>query len=410
MEVAINAQLVSFAQTYRNAGVSRYTQMLLESLGQPPRAAHEEQQDASDQHYTVFINAAEGSAAKDSPLARQLTMRLVPSRWSTSSPVRRIAWEQIALPHALRRYGADVFHSPVNILPARVPCASVVTVHDLAFVRYPQYFRPSRRVYQRILTQRSARSATIVVAVSESTKRDLVECMRVSPERIRVIYTGIGPDFRPVSDPRTLAAFRAKHRLPERYLLYLGTLEPRKNLEQLVDSYTRLRSHDPSTPPLIIAGAKGWYFQPLFERVRRLGAEGAITFVGYVSREEQPLWYAGATVFIYPSLYEGFGLPVVEALACGTPTITSNVSSLPEAAGPVAIQVSPTDIGALAAAMHALLHDDEARPRVVVEGPRWAGQFTSERMAQGYRDVYDLAAARRRKQVTHIGGEVERIG
>ncbi len=394
MEVAINAQLVSFAQTYRNAGVSRYTQMLLESLGQPPLAAHN---GASEQHYTVFINAAEASATKDSPLARLLNMRLIPSRWTTADPVRRIAWEQLALPNALRRIGADVFHSPVNVLPARVPCASVVTVHDLAFMRYPQYFRPSRRSYQRVLTQRSARSATVVVAVSQSTKRDLVECMGVPPERIQVIYTGIAPDFRPVSDPRVLAAFRAKHNLPERYLLYLGTLEPRKNLGQLMDAYVRLRSADPGTPPLLIAGAKGWYYQPLFERVRRLGAEEAITFVGYVSREEQPLWYAGATIFIYPSLYEGFGLPIVEALACGTPTITSNVSSLPEAAGPVATQVAPTDTDALVAAMRALLRDEGERARVAAQGPRWAGQFTPERMAQGYREVYDLAAVRRRK-------------
>jgi glycosyltransferase involved in cell wall biosynthesis len=396
MEVAINAQLVSFTQTYRNAGVSRYTQMLLASLGQLSTAAHG---DAIDQRYTVFINAAEANAAKDGPVARLANLRLVPSRWSTNGPVRRIAWEQLALPNALRRIGADVFHSPVNVLPARVPCASVVTVHDLAFVRYPQYFRPSRRFYQRVLTQRSARSATVVAAVSESTKRDLVERMNVPPERIHVVYTGIAPDFRPISDPRALAAFRSKHSLPKRYLLYLGTLEPRKNLAQLVDAYVRLRGADPLTPPLIIAGAKGWYYQPLFERVRRLGAEGAITFVGYVSREEQPLWYAGATIFIYPSLYEGFGLPVVEALACGTPTITSNVSSLPEAAGPVATQVAPTDTDALVAAMRALLHDEEARRRVAAQGPRWAGQFTPERMAQSYRDLYDLAVARRRKQV-----------
>jgi glycosyltransferase involved in cell wall biosynthesis len=313
--------------------------------------------------------------------------------------VQRVAWEQLALPRELRRIGADVFHSPVNVLPGRLPCASVLTVLDLAFMRYPQYFRPSRRYYQRTMTRRSAHAASLIAAISEATKRDVIDYMHIPPERIAVIPPAITSDFHPIADAQLLAAFRAKHQLPERYLLYLGTLEPRKNLERLIEAYARRRATDARTPPLVIAGAKGWYYQSLFERARALRADDAITFVGYVSREEQPLWYAGATVFIYPSLYEGFGLPVLEALACGTPTITSNVSSLPEAAGPVAIQVGPTDTDALAAAIGALLQDDEARSRMAVEGPRWAAGFTPQRMAQGYHELYDLAAARRRSGV-----------
>jgi glycosyltransferase involved in cell wall biosynthesis len=267
-----------------------------------------------------------------------------------------------------------------------------VTIHDLAFMRYPQHFRPARRLYQRRFTRRSARAATLVVAVSESTKRDLTDYFGVDPARIRVVYPAIDPDFRPVTDAVVRAAFRARHGLPERYILFLGTLEPRKNLLTLLDAYAHLRAHDPDAPRLVLAGAKGWYYQEIFDQTQALGLEGAITFAGYVAREEQPLWYACAELFVYPSLYEGFGLPIVEALACGTPTLTSDVSSMPEAGGTVALRVDPSGRDALAHAMHGVLADPAARARTQEEGPRWARQFSAARMATAYVDVYREAA------------------
>src|SRR5262249_20098990 len=152
----------------------------------------------------------------------------------------------------------------------------------------------------RWFTARSLARATQVVAVSENTKRDVIEYLRVPAERIHVIYPGIADDFRPVPSPQTLADFRARHGLPERYLLYLGTLEPRKNLIMLVEAYARLRGEMADAPPMVLAGAKGWYYEPLFDRVRALGLERSVIFAGYVARDEQPLWYAGAEVFVYP--------------------------------------------------------------------------------------------------------------
>lgn len=383
IHVAINAQLVTFGQTYRNAGVSRYTFTLLEALNQL----------ADDQlRYTIFVSSAEASAAASSPLGHSSRMRLEPARWTTDKPIKRIAWEQTRLPARLREIDADVFHAPVNVLPERLPCPSVVTIHDLAFVRYPEFFRPARRLYQRAFTERSARAATVIVAVSESTRQDIIKAFGVAPERVRVIYPTISPDFQPIRDPATLAAFRARHGLPERYLLYLGTLEPRKNLITLVEAYARLRAESPDAPPLILAGAKGWYYDTLYERVRALGLERYVTFAGYVSREEQALWYAGAALFLYPSLYEGFGLPVAEALACGVPTITSDVSSLPEVAGPVALQAPPTDAVRLAQTMRVALADSGLRDRVQIEGPAWTQQFSMERLARQYAQAYRVAA------------------
>ncbi|HEX6797282.1 MAG TPA: glycosyltransferase family 1 protein [Ktedonobacterales bacterium] len=396
LHVAINAQLVAFEKGARNSGISRATYALLESLSR---------RDSADQRYTAFINAAQAEAAHSDALSQAgERLRLAPAGSATSSPLRRILWEQLALPSALRRAGADVFHAPVNVLPAaRLPCPAVVTVHDLAVIHYPQYFRPERRVYQRIFTRRSARAATLIVAVSESTKRDLVDLFGVPSERVRVVYSAIEPDFVPVADPARLAAFRARQRLPERYLLFVGNLEPRKNLLALVEAYATLRALDPQTPPLIIAGGKGWYYQAVFDRVRALQLERQITFAGYIAREDQPLWYSGADLFVYPSAYEGFGLPVAEALACGTPTLTSNVSSLPEAGGAVAVQVAPNDPGEMAHALQRMLADPMLRQRTAVEGPRWTQRFSLEHMAAGYAAIYQEAA-------DHVGGGSGRRG
>jgi glycosyltransferase involved in cell wall biosynthesis len=379
MHVAINAQLVSFADSYRNAGVSRYTYRLVDGLSRRE----------CGQRYTAFVSARDRGAVAAIENER---LHLVASRWPTDRPAQRVLWEQVVLPDLLRRLRVDVFHSPVNVLPVRLPCASVVTVHDLAFLHYPQYFRPARRVYQRTFTARSARAATLVIAVSESTKGDLVR-LGVAPSRVRVIYPAIEERFRPVADGARLQAFRREHGLPDRFLLYLGTIEPRKNIVGLLEAYARLRADVPDAPPLVLAGAKGWYYDAVFERVRALGLERTVTFAGYVRDEEQPLWYAAAELFVYPSLFEGFGLPVAEAMACGTPVVTSSLSSMPEVAGDAAIQVDPRSAEALAHAMQSVLRDDEARRRLAAEGPRRARQFSIDRMVRECSEVYAEAAS-----------------
>jgi glycosyltransferase involved in cell wall biosynthesis len=391
MHVAINAQLVSFSESYRNAGVSRYTYRLIEGLARRPATAR----------YSVFVTGHD--AARAEPF-RASTVELVPAHWPTARPPQRIMWEQLALPGLLRRMRVDVFHSPVNILPERLPCPSVVTIHDLAFLVYPKFFRPARRMYQTVFTARSARAATRVIAVSESTKRDIVARLAIAPEKVRVVYPAIDARFQPIADSARLAAFRREHDLPERFLLYLGTLEPRKNLLTLLEAYAMLHARDDATPPLVLAGAKGWYYQDLFERVRTLGLERAITFAGYVRDEDQPLWYAAAELFIYPSLFEGFGLPVAEALACGAPVVTTNVSSLPEAAGDVAMLADPHQPAALAHAMQSVLLSDDTRRQMVARGPAWASRFTVDRMVAGCEAVYaEAAGIVRRTNAVEVG-------
>ncbi|HEV2235505.1 MAG TPA: glycosyltransferase family 1 protein, partial [Ktedonobacterales bacterium] len=374
-----------------NAGVSRYTYRLIEGLAHQP----------TDTRYSVFVTAHDAPRATPFDPAR---VELVPARWPTARPPQRILWEQLALPGLLRRMRADVFHSTVHVLPERLPCPSVVTIHDLAFLAYPQFFRPARRLYQRIFTARSARAATRLMAVSESTKRDVVARLGIAPEKVRVVYPAIDARFRPVADPARLVTFRREQGLPDRFLLYLGTLEPRKNLAALLAAYALLRARDDATPPLVLAGAKGWYYQELFDRVRQLGLERSITFAGYVRDEDQPLWYAAAELFIYPSLFEGFGLPVAEALACGAPVVTTNVSSLPEAAGDVAMLADPHQPAALAHAMQSVLLSDETRRQMAARGPVWASRFTIDRMAAGCEAVYaEAAGIVRRTNTVEVG-------
>jgi glycosyltransferase involved in cell wall biosynthesis len=384
LHIAINAQLISFSKSYRGAGISRYIYSLLLGLSEV----------SASQRFTAFIPAGEAEAALASPLgADPARLQLVPGGGGRHlSPLQRIWWEQRVLPNELRQRGVQVFHSPMNVLPAGLHCASVVTVHDLAFIRYPQYFRASRRLYQRAFTSRSVRRATRVIAVSEATKRDLVEYLHITPEAIAVVYPVVDEDFQPCVDFERLRAFRALHQLPERYILFLGTLEPRKNIIGLLEAYARLRRLDSEAPKLVLAGARGWYFEDIFARVRALALEPYITFAGYISREEQPLWYAASELFVYPSVYEGFGIPVAEALACGIPTITSNVSSLPEAGGTVALQVNPDDPEALACAMQGSLADKTARPRALALGPRWTERFSRLRAASACAQIYQDAA------------------
>jgi glycosyltransferase involved in cell wall biosynthesis len=217
----------------------------------------------------------------------------------------------------------------VSPLVLRKP--SLVTVYDLSFIHYPQVLSAARRWYLRLFTTLSCRRARRVITISHATARDLHESLGISPDKIDVAACGYDhARYQPLPSEE-VEAFRVKRGLPERFWFFLGTLEPRKNLATLLDAYARL----PGTErlPLILAGGKGWQYADIFERITRYGLEDQVRLPGFVPAEDLPLWYNSAEVFIYPSVFEGFGLPVLEAMACGAPVIVSDASSLPEVAG-----------------------------------------------------------------------------
>jgi glycosyltransferase involved in cell wall biosynthesis len=303
----------------------------------------------------------------------------------------------------------DLLHGLAYAAPLASGCPTVVSVHDLSFLRYPGAFRPFNRSYLSLVTRASARRAACVITASESTRQDIVSLIGVPEDRVAVVPDGVAPEFHPASPDET-TSFRQRAGLPERYILFLGTLEPRKNLVRLLEAYALLRSWDreanrataaPSLPPLVIAGGKGWSYQEIFDRVTGLGLADQVIFPGFVAAEDLPWWYRGAEIFVYPSLFEGFGLPVLEAMASGTPTITSNASSLPEVAGDGAILVNPEDTQQIAEAMQRVLTTPSLAAELRAAGIRRAAGFSWERTAAKTREVYRSVLA-----PAHRGGRV----
>jgi len=380
MHIGINAQLLSYGQNYRNGGVSRYIRYLLTALAKQP----------GDHTYTVFVNGQD-SIDRLAPHPR-ITYFAAP--WPERQPVARVAWEQLALPSLLRQRHIDVLHSPVNVHPELLPrsCASVITLHDLAFLRFPKVLPRVKRMYHQTFTLRSLQHATMLITVSNSTKQDAHELVGIPNERIQTIYPCIDERLSCIRDEAQIRSFRQQQRLTEGFLLYLGTLEPRKNITTLIDAYALARQYSMLQEKLVLAGGKGWLYDAIFEKVRQLGLEKEVLFPGYVKDEEQVLWYQAATAFVYPSLYEGFGMPVAEALACGTPVVTTNVSSLPEAGMGQALCVTPDDTQALAEALYRASTDQALREMCLAQAPAVAQKFSAETMAAQTILAYEQAA------------------
>jgi glycosyltransferase involved in cell wall biosynthesis len=268
----------------------------------------------------------------------------------------------------------------------------VVTVHDLTFFRFPHTLPPLRRLYLKAVTRSATWRAERVIAVSRQTRDDLVQQLQLAPEKVEVVYNGVGEAFRPAS-PTEVAAFRRRRGLPQRFVLFLGTLEPRKNVVSLLEAFARLRDRAGTGgrsdgTKLVVAGAKGWYFERIFARAEELGLGDDVIFPGFVPAEELPWWYRAADCFVYPSVYEGFGLPVLEAMACGTPVVTSSVSSLPEVAGSAAITVDPQDVTALTEAIDRVIRDSTLREDMRHRGLQQATRFSWDRAASETAAVY----------------------
>ncbi|HEU5382606.1 MAG TPA: glycosyltransferase family 1 protein [Ktedonobacteraceae bacterium] len=382
MHIGINAQLLSFSQNYRNGGISRYIRYLLTELALHP-GQHE---------YTIFVNRSD---TPDRLGIRHPHMHFVAANWPEAKPAARVAWEQVALPALIRRRGIQVFHSPANVLPELLPrhCAGVVTLHDLAFWRMPEVLTRSKRVYHRTFTVRSLRRASRIIAVSDSTSRDATELLGIAPQRIATVYPCLDERFAAPVAEEELVAFRKRQGLEQGFLLYLATLEPRKNIPTLLDAYARLRQVTGTQIKLVLAGSKGWLYESIFARVQQLGLEEEVIFSGYVSDAEQPLWYRAASAFVYPSLYEGFGFPVAEALACGIPAVTSNISSLPEAGAGLALTVDPHDVEALATALHKALNDSALQERCRAQAAAVRERFSAVAMVKQTIAVYEQAVA-----------------
>ena len=371
MHVGLNAQLLSLAANYRGAGISWYIYNLLRQL---PTTG-------PSHRFSAFLN--ERQYVDD-------RMSLHYASWPTQRPLARIVWEQMVLPAQLRRQKVDLLHSLAFAGPLMFRGPMVLTIYDLSFLRFPQAFRPWNRWYLSNFTRWSAHQARRIIAISESTRQDVIDLLGVPADKVDVVYCGADSMFRRLP-PAQKERYRRERNLPEQFVLFLGTLEPRKNLERLLRAYAEWRQVDSSAPSLVIAGAQGWYYDAVLNLVHALGLQDAVLFLGYVPKEDLPLLYNNAQMFVYPSLFEGFGLPVLEAMACGVPVITADASSLPEVAGEAAVLVDPTSVEELSMALGSLWTDPDRRRDLAEKGIRQSSRFNWRRTAEETLSVYERA-------------------
>ena len=306
--------------------------------------------------------------------------------------LRKLFFEQVAFPRACRALGADVAHVPYWGSPLFSPCPVVVTVHDLIPLVLPAYRSKWTMRWYVTLVSMAARRAAAVIAVSQATARDVAHHLRVPPERIHVIYEAAPPHTGPVTDRPALDAVRHKYALPGHFFLYIGGFDVRKNVSALVDAYAKLQAAaTPGLPPLVIAGSLPATDTPFMPDPRalaaRLGLTGQVHCPGRIDEADKPVLFTLATALIYPSRFEGFGLPPLEAMACGCPVITADATSLPEVTGDAAILVQPDDDAGWAAAMRRLLAESE-RATWRQKGLARARQFSWERAARETAAVY----------------------
>jgi glycosyltransferase involved in cell wall biosynthesis len=333
---------------------------------------------------TYITGLIEGLAALDSPVRVTLLtcdwgrpLNLPPAFQQVSlGPYRRLnffLWQQTVV---LRRLKADWYVSTF-FLPLITPCRGVVLVHDLSFRAHPEYFPFTVACYMRLLTGLAIRRADRVIALSEFTRRELARFHLAAVGKTVVVHPGVDPVFRPEQRPADEATLRAYGVAPG-YILAIGNIHPRKNLSRLLDAYVQLKARRESAPSMVWGGLQRWESGELLERARSAG----VVLPGFVAQQDLPTFYRHARMLVYPSLYEGFGLPPVEAMACGTPVITSNTTGLPEAVGEAALTVDPTSAEELAAAMEQLLDDPSLQQHLRKTGVEWANQLTWRRTAQ----------------------------
>jgi glycosyltransferase involved in cell wall biosynthesis len=374
MRVAIDLTAVP----ERLAGVGYYLVELVDAL---------QRIDADDEYRLIVSDTTSGYFPLRSP---RFSHVVVPRR---SRPAR-LVWEQTVLPGLVARLGTHVLHSPHYTRPLRqLSCASVVVIHDLTYILMPEHHMWLRRIFFRRMLPAAATRAGRIIAISESTGRDLQRILRVAPERIDVIPHGVAERYHTGIERSVIAETRRRLALPREYVLFVGTLEPRKNLPRLLRAYADVVSSDPAFPGLVLVGMRGWQTGELERLLGSSEAAARIRVAGYVPEEDLPAVYAGARMFVYPSLYEGFGIPILEALACGVPTITSTTSSMPEVAGDAAVLVDPSDGAALAGAMRRLHRDEALRESLRRKGPVRAAAFSWDETARMTAGTYRRALA-----------------
>jgi glycosyltransferase involved in cell wall biosynthesis len=364
---------------HAKAGIGRYAESLARALiaRQPGR-------------FGLFYNRGRGSQPP-------LGLGSIPTRTVRAGykPWRMAVWlgqlAQVGFDRLVP--DAELFHATEHLLPPFRGVPTVLTVHDMIFQLFPEHQKRLNYWYLNATMPLYCQRADAIITVSESSKRDIVTHYGLEPSKIKVVYEAAAPEFVPAV-PAVTADVRTRYGLPERYLLHVGTIEPRKNLTLLIQALQRLRDGGLQIP-LVVVGGKGWLYHDFFEKLEGLEVVDSVCFPGYVPAPDLPAFYGAATMVIVASVYEGFGLPLLEAMACGTPVVSSNASSLPEVGGDAALYFDPHDVEAMAEVIRSVWVDAELRDHMRGIGLEWSSGFSWERAAYETASVYDTVLSER---------------
>lgn len=360
------------AAVHQRAGLGRYAASLTQAL--LPRLSH---------RLTLFYNREKG-------IALPAGLEHVPARTVSLSykSWRMLVWagQLMRIPFNRLTPNAALFHATEHLVLPLKNVPTVLTIHDLIFRYFPEHHKPLNRWYLNMTMPLYCRRADHIIAVSEATRRDIINAYHIAPEKVSVIYEAADPRFQPQLRA-TVEAMRTRYHLPAEYLLYVGTIEPRKNLTRLLRVWEPLYLAK-EAPRLVIAGKRGWLTGDFYTTLENSPARDGVLITGYIQDCDLPAIYAGATAFVFPSLCEGFGLPPLEAMACGTPVVCSDTSSLPEVVGEAALTFDPTDDAGIAEALRRIVKDKELQAELRELGVQRAAGFSWGRAAQETVSVY----------------------
>ncbi|MBN1218398.1 MAG: glycosyltransferase family 4 protein [Anaerolineae bacterium] len=364
MRIGIDARLVF----YNRAGIGQYILQLTEALASL---------ELNDDRFILLQSRKDKSSIIYSNGFERKSL------WTPSHN----RFEQPALSFEIRRLGLDLLHSPDFIPPFRRKCKSVITIHDLAFLLYPHFLtKESARYYGQI--DHAWRNTDHIIAVSETTKHDSINMLGVPEKKITVIHEAANPVYRPIPKTEAQRVAREKYKLDNQFILFVSTIEPRKNLPGLLQAYRRLRDEYKRDEVLVLAGSKGWLWEEVYQTTDRLNLDKHVAFLGRVPSEDLVYLYNAADLLVHPSFYEGFGLTPLEAMNCGTPVIVSNTSALPEVVGDAALMVDPHDIDGLTVAMWRALTEKELQQDLIQKGFKRAQKFSWKETAKKTLEIY----------------------
>jgi len=370
MNIAINGLFLSL----KNTGGGRYLTDLVAGL----------QPFGRNIKYFLFTN----NNINRNKIVSNPFVETIDCGWMIRFRPSRILWENLILPHVLNKRKIDLLHAAGFTLPRRISCKSVITIFDMTFFTMPQFHLASKVAYFQKMIPVALKRADMIIAISEQTKNDIIYTSGVTENKIKVIYVGIGKEFRIIDDKDAVERIKQKYGLPKKYILFVGTIEPRKNITGLVSAYAKIKKNG-CEHKLVVVGKRGWSYREIFTTIKNLNLENEVIFTGYVDAEDLPFIYNGASVFVYPSFYEGFGIPILEAMSCGVPVVTSNVSSLPEITGEAALLIEPENIEVMSASIDKVLKDPDIANNMIQKGLDRAKLFSLEKMVKETVEVYN---------------------